>query len=71
MGDFNPQDLANTAWAFATAGQKDASLFAALATAAQRHMGAFNPQALANTAWAFATAGQQNASLFTAWATTA
>ena len=57
MGDFDPQSLANTAWAFATAGQKDALMFSALATAAQRCMGDFNPQEFANTAWAFATAG--------------
>ena len=35
MGGFIPQELANTAWAFATAGQNDASLFAALAKAAE------------------------------------
>ena len=32
MGGFIPQNLVNTAWAFAKAGQNDASLFAALAT---------------------------------------
>ena len=55
----------------ATAGQKDASLFAALATAAQPCMGDFTSQALANMAWAFATAGQKNASLFAALSTSA
>ena len=50
MGDFNAQELANTAWAFATTGQNDALLFAALATAAERRMGDFNVQNLANTA---------------------
>ena len=35
MGNFKPQELANTAWAFATADQKDALLFAALSTSAQ------------------------------------
>ena len=50
MGDFNVQELANKAWAFATAGQHDALLFAALATAAERRMGDFNVQELANTA---------------------
>ena len=68
MRDFNPQNLANTAWAFATAGQKEALLFAALTTAVQRRMGDFKPQGLANTAWTFATAGQKNASLFAALA---
>ena len=41
VGNFNAQDLANTAWAFATAGHSDASLFKALARAAERHMGNF------------------------------
>ena len=50
MGDFKAQNLANTAWAFATAGQNDALLFAALATAAERRMGNFNVQNLTNTA---------------------
>ena len=71
MGELNLQNLANTAWAFATAGHMDASLFGALATAAQRCMVAFNSQALANTAWAFATARQDDASLFAALATAA
>ena len=44
----------------------DASLFTALATAAQRLMGDFNPQELANTAWAFETAGHKDALLFAA-----
>ena len=48
--NFKSQGLANTAWAFATAGQVDAYLFAQLATAAERHMGDFNVQNLANTA---------------------
>ena len=43
MGDLNPQSVANTTWAFAMAGQQDASLFAALATAANQLIGDFNP----------------------------
>ena len=31
VGNFNPQDIGNTAWAFATLGQEDAPLFSALA----------------------------------------
>ena len=54
-GDFKQQDLANTAWAFATVGNADAPLFTALAREGQRRAGDFNPQNLANTAWAFAT----------------
>ena len=41
MCDFSSQELANTAWAFATAGQNDASLFAALAKAAEQRLGDF------------------------------
>ena len=52
VGDFNPQALVNTAWAFATMGQLVVSLFAALARAAERRMGDFNAQELANIAWA-------------------
>ena len=54
MGDFESQGCVNTAWAFTRADQNDASLFAALATAAERCLGYFNSQNLANTAWAFA-----------------
>ena len=53
------------------ADQKDASLYTALAVAAERRMDGFNPQELANTAWAFATAGQKDASLFAALAAAA
>ena len=43
MGNFNRQDLANTAWAFAKVDHKDEQLFAALAAAAKQQMGNFNP----------------------------
>ena len=52
LGEFNGQELANTAWAFATASESDAQVFAALARAAERRLGDFNVQELANTAWA-------------------
>merc|ERR1711971_1165322 len=57
MGELNPQDLANTAWAFATLAYRDAELFGALAQEAKQRVGEFNPQKLANTAWAFASLG--------------
>ena len=50
MKDFDAQGLANTAWAFATAGQSDAVLFTALANAAEQRMDDFDAQSLANTA---------------------
>ena len=65
------QDLANTAWAFATASHTDAQLFAVLARAADRRVSDFHMQNLANTAWAFATASQQDAQVFAALATSA
>ena len=60
------QSLANTAWAFATASQQDAQLFAVLARAAELRLGDFNEQDLANAAWAFATANLSDAQLFAA-----
>ena len=55
LDQFNAQDLANTAWAFATVGQQDEQLFKALARMAERRLDEFNAQELANTASAFAT----------------
>ena len=43
-----PANLANTAWALATAGQSDANLFAALAKATEQRVSDFNMQDLAN-----------------------
>jgi len=61
LRDFNPQNLANTAWAFATAGVRAEALFAAVAEAAVGSgLRDFNPQALANTAWAFTAADVQH-----------
>ena len=44
MGNFIPQELANTAWAFATVSELDAALFTALAREAERRAGHFIPQ---------------------------
>ena len=60
MDKFNAQELANTAWAFATVGQQDEQLFKALARVAECRVDKFNAQELANTVWGFATVGQQN-----------
>ena len=43
VGDFEPQNLANIAWAFATLGQVDAQLFTASAREAEWRVGAFKP----------------------------
>ena len=52
LDQFNAQDLANTAWAFATVGQNEELLFNALAKMAERRLDQFNAQGLANMAWA-------------------
>ena len=55
LGDFNPQELSNTAWAFASVGHDSPKLFKAIsAEVVRRGLGEFSPQALSNTAWAFA-----------------
>ena len=68
------EELANTAWAFATVKQSDEKLFTELAKEAERRMSEFNAQAmaraagprvLANTAWAFATLRRPDGELFT------
>ena len=64
-GSFNPQDLSNTAWAFATAGHEAPALFKAIsAEAVHRRLGGFDEQALSNTAWAFAPTGHTSHELF-------
>ena len=60
LGDFSAQELANTAWAFATVAQQSEQLFKALAKMAGRRLEKLSQQALANTAWAFATVGQRD-----------
>ena len=54
MGEFNVQDLANTAWAFAKASQADARLFMAVARTAERRVREFDVLDLTNNAWALA-----------------
>ena len=50
LRECNAQDLANAAWAFATAEHAVPALFDAIATAAVPRLHEFNPQDLANTA---------------------
>ena len=65
---FTPQGLANTAWAFATAGHHAApTLLDAIAAEAVRGgLHDFSPQNFANTAWAFAKAAHAAPALFDA-----
>ena len=44
LGGFSAQQLANTAWAFATASQRDALLFQALARTADLRLASFSVQ---------------------------
>jgi len=64
--EFEPQNLANTAWAFATAGRATHALLDAVAEESTGRVRDFKPQHLANTAWAFATAGHAAPALFDA-----
>ena len=54
MARFKAQELANVAWAFATANLDEPELFRALAASATPRLHVFSAQELANTAWAFA-----------------
>ena len=53
LGEFKPQEVASTAWAFATVNYRDEKLFAALATAAERRLGDYNPSFIQIALWAF------------------
>jgi len=64
--EFEPQNLANLAWAFATAGRATHALLDAVAEESAGRVRDFKPQDLANTAWAFATAGHAAPALFDA-----
>ena len=63
LGDFNVQNLVNTAWGFATS-QSDAQLFAALSRAAHQCRGDFDAFELANTAWAITIVSHWDALMF-------
>jgi hypothetical protein len=55
--EFNPQNLAQSVWAYATTGHAAPTLLDAIAAEAAPRVREFNPQNLANTSWAYATAG--------------
>eukprot|EP00635_Sarcinochrysidales_sp_CCMP3193_P001759 CAMPEP_0118890582 /NCGR_PEP_ID=MMETSP1166-20130328/977_1 /TAXON_ID=1104430 /ORGANISM="Chrysoreinhardia sp, Strain CCMP3193" /LENGTH=114 /DNA_ID=CAMNT_0006829199 /DNA_START=222 /DNA_END=563 /DNA_ORIENTATION=+ len=59
--------MANTVWAFATAGVAARTLFEAIATEALRRINEFNSQNMANTVWAFACVGWDSRELFIAF----
>jgi len=68
LAEFNPQNFANTAWAYATAGHAAPALLDALAAEAAGRVREFTPQELSNTAWAYATAGHAAPALLDALA---
>ena len=53
LSEFNVQELANTAWAFAAWKRLEAKLLAAMARAAERRLSEFNVQAFVMTLWAY------------------
>jgi len=60
----NAQDIANTAWSFATHGVQAPLLFSKIERNAEYLILQGNTQTVANTAWAFATLGVSAPSLF-------
>lgn len=66
VAELDPQNIANVAWAFATAKYPVPRLFDALAREAATRVRVFNSQDIANTAWAFATVGHPAPVLFNA-----
>ena len=58
------QNLANTAWAFATDEQPDEKLSMAMARAAERRMSDLNTQNLANMGWSCAALNLSDEKLF-------
>ncbi|KAJ1459195.1 hypothetical protein M885DRAFT_560952, partial [Pelagophyceae sp. CCMP2097] len=66
IATFDPQNLANIVWAYATVGVKAPALFEAVATESSKKIATFVPQDLVNTVWAYATAGVEAPALFEA-----
>ncbi|MEM7519056.1 MAG: hypothetical protein AAF368_19295, partial [Planctomycetota bacterium] len=52
IAEFNAQGMANTVWAFATAGVAAQLLFEAVAAEARNRIAELNAQNMANTVWA-------------------
>jgi len=64
IAEFDAPELADLAWAFATARIPGPTFFNLVATAAMAKLDAFDAPALAKTAWAFAKAGLGETALF-------
>ena len=61
---FDPQNLANFAWAYATVERASPQLFGALAQASLHRLDDFIAEGLSSTAWAYAKAGIAAPALF-------
>ena len=57
LHDLSSQGLANSIWAFATAGHASTPFYEVTGAKVIEEIEEFSPQGIANTAWAFATAG--------------
>ncbi|EJK50024.1 hypothetical protein THAOC_31047, partial [Thalassiosira oceanica] len=66
LNSFNPQNLSNITWAFATAGVSHTKLFEKLSDAAARKGEFIETQHIANFLWACATVGYTDERLFSA-----
>ena len=66
MNEYNVQNIANIAWAFATVRQLDEKMFVALASASKLRMSEHNEQNVASTAWALATMWRLDVKIFVA-----
>ena len=64
LDQFDPQNLANFAWAYATAERASPQLFGALAQASLHRLDDFVAEGLSSTAWAYAKAGIAAPALF-------
>ena len=63
-GEFKAQEIANTAWAFATLGQTHLEQFSAVSAEGALCPGRCTAQNIAHSTWAFATFTQQGEELF-------
>ena len=61
VGDFKPQEFANTACAFVQAEESDELLFKVLERVAKQRISDFNTKDIAITAYSFAKVGRPNA----------
>ena len=66
IGEFKPQEIANSAWGCGKIGFIDQRFFEAIASEIPRRISEFNAQNMANAVWAFATASVTADSLFKA-----